>query len=642
MFRRVGIYEERRIKKKLYLLVLVLCLVALLLSAGGYGTYTAGHDMPLAQSGVQHLQKAITMLEMLQHNPLDSQAVSNARQEFTEALNSFISVQNDLQWIPEIPTSIPLFGPRLGTPLRLLTVAIEVSQIGLAACTALDILISKLHNPLNAQGYGLTLTDLALIAQAFQQVRTMFEDVINQTNQLSLADLQIDPRVAKAVTTLRANVPVLQQWFETTDQLLILAPTLLGIGAPTNYLIEVLDSTELRPGGGFIGNYGIVTFSGGRLTTANITDTYLLDNSFEAAGHLIPYPGAYTWFDLAPGSWGLRDANLDADFPTAAQYAEQIYTREGGKVPVQGVIAITPTLIQHALTITGPISVPEYHEVVTANNLIDRIRYYQIGSQNSDIPSPDGISSVRKRFTAVMAEHFLARIHQLPPSGLAKFLQLAISSVRTKDIQLYFNSATAETLLHTYHIDASIELPVGDGLLVVDANISPSKDNQFIVDRIQDRVTIDQEGNAHHSTIITYLWRTGIPGENSFYRDYVRVYVQPDSTLQGEKGWQPGTTSDAFGYKVWAGLLLIPRGQNGVVTLTWTVPAAAIKNAQGWHYRYLLQRQAGAQQLLDLQVTFPCVVVTTTGGLVVPQNRRVASLMTSVSENIYVGADYSC
>ncbi len=134
-------------------------------------------------------------------------------------------------------------------------------------------------------------------------------------------------------------------------------PTLLGIGTPAHFLLEILDSTELRPGGGFIGNYGIATFHGGRLTTAHITDTYLLDKPFESAGHTIPYPPAYSWFAhyLAPSSWSLRDSNLDADFPTAARYGESNYEREGGNVPLQGVIAITPSFIEQVLNITGPI-----------------------------------------------------------------------------------------------------------------------------------------------------------------------------------------------------------------------------------------------------------------------------------------------
>ena len=44
-------------------------------------------------------------------------------------------------------------------------------------------------------------------------------------------------------------------------------------------------------------------------------------------------------YPMLPNTWRFRDSNLDADFPTAAREGELEYTREGGNVPVQGVIA---------------------------------------------------------------------------------------------------------------------------------------------------------------------------------------------------------------------------------------------------------------------------------------------------------------
>src|SRR5207248_4761514 len=175
IFPSVKSYNKQRSKKKGYLLILVLCLAGLVLSAVGYQAYTTTYnrDIPLAQSGVQHLQKALTLLEMLQRNPLDAHTVSSAQQEFTTALNSFAQVHDDVQWVPEISTSIPLVGTRLSAALHLLPLAIELSQLGVASTTGLGILISKMHNPLNtqasAQGHSLTMVDLALIHQAFQQ-----------------------------------------------------------------------------------------------------------------------------------------------------------------------------------------------------------------------------------------------------------------------------------------------------------------------------------------------------------------------------------------------------------------------------------------------------------------------------------------
>src|SRR5207249_1192677 len=122
-----------------------------------------------------------------------------------------------------------------------------------------------------------------------------------------------DPRISKLVAAFHQALPTLQEWLDSADKLLAVAPALLGIGAQANYLIEIQDTTELRPGGGFIGNYGIATFSGGRLQAARITDADLLDKPFEFAGNTIPYPPVYTWFDIGGSSWSFRDSNLDAD-----------------------------------------------------------------------------------------------------------------------------------------------------------------------------------------------------------------------------------------------------------------------------------------------------------------------------------------
>ncbi|MGZ3646869.1 MAG: DUF4012 domain-containing protein, partial [Ktedonobacteraceae bacterium] len=383
------------------------------------------------------------------------------------------------------------------------------------------------------------------------------------------------------------------------NNLLIALPAMLGMGQPAHYLIEVLDSTELRPGGGFIGNYGILTLVNGSVNGAYITDTSLLDIPYMTSGHVIPYPDAYRWFHLAPRSWSLRDANLDADFPTVARYSEQNYWLEGGREPLQGVIAITPALIQHILEITGPIAVPEYHETITANNLIDRIHYHQLAASEGSgtVPASDGHSSQRKHFTALLAEHLLARIHQATGSDIKKLAMLAFNSLYTKDLQIYLNSIAAESILQSFHLDASLQAPSrGDSLFVVDANIAGNKANSFIINTLVDQVTIDAQGNAIHHTTIKYAWT--IPGSiygPSVYRDYVRVYVPPGSILYKQEGWDATGTGKAFGRTIWAGYFALNFGQTKSINLEWMTTKAASLDVHGWHYQYLLQRQAGAK-----------------------------------------------
>ncbi len=637
-----AIQRKKRKLNKLYIFVAALLLACVLVSGfsfAGFQKYSKNYhgELTLAQEGMQHLRMAETLLKALPQKPFDAQSISQAQQEFAAASTDFVQVDHDLSSLPGISTLVPGYGSRLSAALHILPIAIEVSRAGIIGCNVLNLITSRFHDPLSTSAQGLTMADFSLIEKDFQQLKGLLNLVIDQISHLQPSDLQLDPRLGKTLSTFQKDIPTLKLWVGSIENLLPVAPILLGIGTPANYLIELLDSTELRPGGGFIGNYGFVSLSGGRLTAANITNVYLLDRPFEASGQIIPYPPAYTWFDLASATWTLRDSNLDADFPTAAHYSEANYKREGGNIAIQGVITITPAFIQQALAITGPIQVPEYNDVVTVQNLIDRIHSHQYG--------PGEQEQQRKHFTSVLAEHFLARVRQLYSTDSSQFLKLFMTALHTKDLQIYLNHGVAESLLRTYHLDSAIEAPSSDSLFVVDANISPNKANNLITNTLDDQVVIDSNGNALHHTTLSYAWLIkgqgyGVP----VYRDYLRVYVPPGSILQSQNGWEPRSPSQAFGRQVWAGFFTLSFGQTQTITFVWTVPGAAKKGAKGWDYQYLIQRQAGAQWTLHLQVMPPsCAGITSTqGGLVSDNNKKATTLTQPLTEDLNVGIDYAC
>jgi len=633
----------------------------------GYQAYTANYPkyMTLARGGLQHLRTAATLLETLPKNPFDSHQVTSAQHEFATALTAFDGVDNGLRSFAWISGFFPIYGSRLSAALNLVSVAMGVSQAGVAGCNILNVLIARFHDPLSTQGHGLTMADMNNIDQDFHSVKLALNSAIDAAYQIQPGDLQFDPSIGKMFVAYYKELPALQAWLENVDMLLKVVPALLGIDKPSNYLLELLDSSELRPGGGFIGNYGFVTLSGGKLAEASITDVDLLDGYFRKTigtvpGVRFPYPPAYSWFSnyLARDSWSLRDSNLDPDFPINAKYGELNYLREGGKFPgdgpVQGVIAITPTFIEHALEITGPIVVPEYHETVTSQNLVSRIHYYQLGGGGTFVgegdgfrPSPDGHSSLRKRFTALLALHFLAHVRKLSSSAFSKFFQLLISSLHSKDIQIYFNSSVAESMLHAFHLDGAIQVPIDDGLFVVDTNMAGNKANGYIISKLDDQVYIDTRGDAVHHTTISYAWV--IPGQiyvsayGPHYRDYVRVYTPFGSILQMEKGWQRYDTGPAFLQRVWGGYFTLDYGQTNTINLIWMVPFAAKQDKTGWYYRYLVQRQAGSDWVLHLQMNLPsCATVTNTWGGLVATSRRTVMLTQTLDEDKNLGVNYSC
>lgn len=653
------IRRQKRTPQKLYLilsLIVFICVIGTGLGGVGYQGFRASYQraFSLAQVGVQDMRTGATLLATLQRSPFDLALVEHAQGDFTAALTGFTQVDKELQSFPSITTLIPVYGGRLNTALHLTAMAVALSQAGIDSCNILHILIAKLHNPLDAHKQGLSMQDIASIARNGAQIESMLNHTIAEAQQIQPNDVQFEPRVSSMLTMFQIAVPTLRVWLTTIAKLLPALPTLLGVTTPSNYLIEVLDATELRPAGGFIGNYGLATVSAAQLTQTVVTDVDLLDKPFEMSGHRIPYPPAYRWFStyLAPESWSFRDSNLEADFPTSARNGEFTYLREGGKAPVQGVIAITPTLIQKALAMTGPIFIPEYHETVTAQNLIALIHYHQLGGrpagEGSDlIPSPDGHSSLRKRFTALLAEHFMGRVRQLSPGIFSKLMQLLVGSLYTKDIQLYLNDSDAEHVLQLLHLDGAIQPNPDDGFFVVDANVSPNKANSFISNTIDDQISIDSQGNAVHRTTVRYAWT--VPGRNygsQRYRDYVRIYVPSGSSLSRQDGWQPFGTSTAFGDQVWTGFFTLTYGQTRSVTLVWTLPRAAKKDTSGWHYQYMLQKQAGVQRMLHVQVILPaCATITGKwGGLtgLTASNKQEITLTQPLTQDVNVGISYTC
>lgn len=649
--------QSSRHRRSRWLVVLCCCLglSVLATSTSGiplYQNYNSQYhrDTALAQIGIRHLQTAERLLKDLTLGSFDAHRITEVRQEFVEAFRAFSQLKSDLDRLPAATALVPKYGNLLSSAMHMVPLAIEFSQAGLIGCDVLTLVISSLHNPLDARAKGITMEDLAIIKRNFAQVEALLNTAVYQVDHLQPADLQIDPRIKAAVAVFRTSLPGLKEGLQNIQTVLSLAPTLLGISKPTSYLIELLDSTELRPGGGFIGNYGVVTISDGRLSSIHLTDTYLLDNAFTYSGHSIPFPSAYDWFPLAP-SWSLRDSDLDADFPTSARYAEQIYHTEGGTNPLQGVIAITPGFIEGALKITGPIYVGEYHETITVQNLINSIHYHQLNEEwnGGDIPSPDGHSSLRKRFTELLCEHFFARLRQIAPADMPRLVYLLLDSLHTKDLQLYLNSSAAEELLQRHQLASAIQDPAGDSLFAVDANTIANKANGFMNYTLRDQVTIDSFGNAIHHTKLIYSWpfsqeglRNNYGGIKDTYRDYVRIYAPSDSVLLAQSGWVSQGMSEAFGRKVWAGIFTLSYGQTGTISLIWMVHNAATCDASGWHYHYLLQRQAGITWHLDLQVTLPLSSYITSKPTWLEMSKGYSMMLSQyLTTDLAVGVDYS-
>jgi hypothetical protein len=287
---------------------------------------------------------------------------------------------------------------------------------------------------------------------------------------------------------------------------------------------------------------------------------------------------------------------------------------------------------------------PQYGQVVTDSNLEHLIHLYElVPSEQPLAPLPPGeqISSPTKRFTALLGQAFLQKLHSLTLAQQVAVGKQLLGSIHSKDIQVYLTNAKAEGLLSRNRLDGAFPAAPEDGLSVVDANLTPSKGSQFMTVSETDNVVLDSQGDSTHQLTLTYHFNVTDPAElygADYYLTYLRIYAPAHSQLLSRQGFtnlyaqdQIGH-SDQPGYQMWGGYVIIQDQIPYTLHISWRVPAAASRGARG-HFTYTLDynRQAGARQVLS-------VTISVAGGSSHPVYTYTGSLSDSKIINItYAG-----
>src|SRR3989338_5927795 len=133
-----------------------------------------------------------------------------------------------------------------------------------------------------------------------------------------------------------------------------LLQSVLGFDRSHTYLFLFLNNTELRPAGGFVGSYAVVSVGQGIPRLIKVEGTEILDNT--APNFMSTPPDALKTY-LGITKWSFRDSNWNPDFALSGAKALELYKKENGVAAneVEGVIGFTPTVVEDFLRIVGPI-----------------------------------------------------------------------------------------------------------------------------------------------------------------------------------------------------------------------------------------------------------------------------------------------
>jgi len=280
------------------------------------------------------------------------------------------------------------------------------------------------------------------------------------------------------------------------------------------YLILLQNNLELRPGGGFLGQFATVEIKNGEILSYEVEDSNNLDNTYKS-DRLLPEKLQKYLSDTK--KWKFRDSNYSPDFPTNVENALHFYGLSGRDADFDGVIAMNGSLFEDILKITGPISLTKkdyekYGEFTSDGGLMklqkiveepvfraDERKKCENKLKKLDVPKEDdrwedcqydedgkkkkkmnhGQRAARKYVIDVIAKVIVLKLAKI--SNIEPMIKMVTENLNEKNIQFWFKDGELQTMAEEANWAGKVdENWDGDYVMISDANIGALKSDFFM------------------------------------------------------------------------------------------------------------------------------------------------------------------
>ncbi|MFA6995047.1 MAG: DUF4012 domain-containing protein [Patescibacteria group bacterium] len=540
---------------------------------------------------------------------------------FQQASLNFLGAANDLNRINDNILSLATLSnnPKIklaAESKKFINAGVLAASLGHNLVLATDSLFNG-----NTNSFSVSLDNFLNFGhQAVGNAQSLKQEV----NQINLANLPPDYRVKFA--TLRDQVSLLADNLNNFVTLGDKLKEFFGLSRDKRYLLVFQNNAELRASGGFLGSYALVDLRDGKIINLEVPG----GGSYDTEGGMKVNVAAPEPLWLVNPLWHFWDANWWPDWPTTAQNLMWFYEKSAGP-SVDGVISVTPTVVEGLLEITGPIDLSkEYGLIIGADNFWEAVQ--TITEQKnliktnaeasvalsavslplqSTLPLQQGLevnsaNKPKKIIGDLMTKILEVLPQKLTKDNLLKIINLFEKSLSAKQILFYFTDPNLEATVASRNWAGEIQTTARDYLLVVDTNIAGQKSDRLISEKIDQSSEVESDGTiintveitrTHHG--INHAPLTGVRNV-----DWLRVYVpagsellsatgfqSPDAKYLQEKpdpGWEhspllvdenkttdPRTNTKIYqekGKTVFANWTMLDPGQSTIITLRYRLP----------------------------------------------------------------------
>lgn len=421
-------------RKRLYIIIGVVAVLLIALVAAAFAAVGSAKEMK--SQATQVLQDVKSIQTAIGEN--DYAAAAQSAQHASELTGSIAGELSSPLWM--VASIIPVYGQDISGMRDLMTALDDAFDEGLVPLT--KTLEANPPDSLISADRRINVAAVTQLLDAVQDAAPSMQkcaDVAESLPEMHIEQLKsvVDPAKEK-LTTINAT-------FQKAAALAPVAGPVLGANGNRTYLIVAQNSAELRSSGGFPGSMGTLEIRDGEIILNDFSKVYDVLTDTNPSSVSIT-DEEYALFGAASMDCP-RDAGIDPDFTRVASIWAASY-EERNVAHLDGVISITPSVVQDILAIVGPVTLSDGTELTGSNatKVLQSDIYWKYLAEGAD-PDGTGGAVTDALFAQAAHETFNKLFSNLNADTLIKFASCMAKDMEDRTVMFWLTDEGEQAIL---------------------------------------------------------------------------------------------------------------------------------------------------------------------------------------------------
>ena len=387
-------------------------------------------------------------------------------------------------------------------------------------------------------GDGFSVSTINAYLNLLEDIEPRIESMTTkmQTVKLPLGKTEMLSEYTQMLTKLTAA-------YKENGEYLPLFRAFLGDGSDKLYLLAAQNSAEIRASGGFPGSMGTIRIEDGVLTIDDFKTVYdMISVNPPTEAHITD-----TEYLLFSGSLDYaRDACYIPDFERVGEIWALAYESKNDE-HIDGVISLTPVIIQKVLAYTGAVTLSDGTELNgdNATQMLQKDLYYKYLSSNSSYKISNANDYVDSLFAETAKIVMGKLVDDFDINRIADYSKIFTDGGKDRTILMWMEDETAESYVKAAGCSGALNDDSSNpeaGVFFSGANGSKLGWFVSLDTQIGDDVTINDDGSRTYDVTVTVsnditrddMYRAGnyiIGNYNGQVESYLHLFAPAGGTI---------------------------------------------------------------------------------------------------------------